>query len=339
MLDSLPQNLNDLPLITSAQRAALPSPTTNVQVVVFDTLNPLARPSRMSTAEFIKFPAGLTVDGSSVTALGIATSTSANALAIGPAGATNPSINVDASTASAATGFNIKSAAAGGGLAVKVISSGTNESLTIDAKGSGTIALNATGTGNVTTPRPVIITSAEAQSFAVGRQGATTPSLEVDSSTASQAAGVKITGLATTAGATIAPLGSTNEPLFIDGKGSGPLHLGSVSTGGVKIGTSGEASAIKGMYQSGNVAVTIPTIADAEISEVAVDVSGAFTMQPAIGDQVLVNPSEALPTDCILCGAYVSATDQVTISFAAKEGGSGVTGAAKNFKMLVIDMT
>jgi hypothetical protein len=77
------------------------------------------------------------------------TSTSANALAVGPAGTTNPSLNVDASTASAATGLNVKSAAAGSGLALTVISSGGNESLTEDAKGSGTISLGNTSTGLV----------------------------------------------------------------------------------------------------------------------------------------------------------------------------------------------
>lgn len=69
-------------------------------------------------------------------------STSANALAVGPAGQTNPSLNVDASTASAVTGLNIKSAASGNGLALTLISSGTNESLTLAAKGTGTITFN-----------------------------------------------------------------------------------------------------------------------------------------------------------------------------------------------------
>ena len=80
---------------------------------------------------------------------GVFTSNSANALAAGPNGTTNPVFNVDASTVSAATGFNVKGAAAGAGVAVSAISSGTNENLTIDAKGSGTITLGGTSTGNV----------------------------------------------------------------------------------------------------------------------------------------------------------------------------------------------
>lgn len=90
---------------------------------------------------------------------------------------------------------------------------------------------------------------------------------------------------------------------------------------------------------SDTVVVAVPTIADAEIDEVAVDVSGGSTFAPKVGDAVVAIPMEALPTSAILCGAYVSATDEVTISFAAKEGGAGVTGANKNFRFLYLDGT
>lgn len=73
----------------------------------------------------------------------------ADALDVGPNGTTNPTLQVDTSTASAATGLKVKSAAAAAGLAVSTISSGTNENLTVDAKGSGTLTLNGTATGNV----------------------------------------------------------------------------------------------------------------------------------------------------------------------------------------------
>ena len=78
------------------------------------------------------------------------TSASANALAVGLAGTSNPAFNVDASTATSATGLNVKSAAAAGGLAVAVISSGTDENLTINAKGAGTIGIGSVSTGVVT---------------------------------------------------------------------------------------------------------------------------------------------------------------------------------------------
>lgn len=103
----------------------------------------------LSGVTTLTLPAGTTIGGSSVAALGTVTSSSANAVAVGPNGTTNPSFNVDASTSSAATGLNIKSAAAAAGLAVSVLSSGTDEALTVDAKGAGLMTLNGTGTGNV----------------------------------------------------------------------------------------------------------------------------------------------------------------------------------------------
>lgn len=76
-------------------------------------------------------------------------STSANALDVGANGATNPVLKVNANTASVATGLTIIGAAAAGGLAVSVISSGTDENLTLDAKGAGTVTINGTSTGNI----------------------------------------------------------------------------------------------------------------------------------------------------------------------------------------------
>lgn len=81
------------------------------------------------------------------------TSTSANSFAVGPAGATNPTLNVDSSAGSCATGWNHVGAAAGSGAGLAVISSGTNENATIDAKGSGTITLGTTSTGNIVLKR------------------------------------------------------------------------------------------------------------------------------------------------------------------------------------------
>lgn len=84
---------------------------------------------------------------------------------------------------------------------------------------------------------------------------------------------------------------------------------------------------------SATIAVTVPSITDPDIASVAASVS-AMDYQPLVGDAVVAIPLEALPTNCRLQGAWVSATDVVTITFGS-EGGS-VTGAAKNFKFLVI---
>jgi|688.fasta_scaffold192195_2 hypothetical protein len=77
------------------------------------------------------------------------TAASATALTVGANGATNPVWTVNSSTASVATGVSVTGAAAAAGVALAVTSSGTNEALKIDGKGSGNISLNSVGTGNV----------------------------------------------------------------------------------------------------------------------------------------------------------------------------------------------
>lgn len=90
-------------------------------------------------------------------------------------------------------------------------------------------------------------------------------------------------------------------------------------------------------YPPANVSVSVPSITDPDIARVQVDVSGSFAVQPAVGDAVIAIPMEALPTNCRLQGAFVSATDQIEIVFGS-EGGN-VTGAAKNFRFLLLDLT
>jgi len=60
---------------------------------------------------------------------------------------TTPAFRVN--TTASGTGIGITPATAGSGIAVAAISSGTNENMTLDAKGSGTITLNGTATGAI----------------------------------------------------------------------------------------------------------------------------------------------------------------------------------------------
>lgn len=92
--------------------------------------------------------------GLGVTGIVNATTASATALAVGRLGATTPAFLVDASTATSITGVKIKSAASGNGVAISAVGE-TNVATTIDAAGSGTITLNATGTGNIIMGRAV----------------------------------------------------------------------------------------------------------------------------------------------------------------------------------------
>jgi len=89
------------------------------------------------------------------------------------------------------------------------------------------------------------ITSAAAAAFAVGPNGSTNPALQVDASTGSMAAGLKVTG-ATAAGTVAAAVISSgsNASLSVDAKGSGTIAIGTVSTGAVTIGAAAGATAI-----------------------------------------------------------------------------------------------
>lgn len=89
----------------------------------------------------------------------IAQGTNAALLSVGQNGGTNPAFIVDTSTASSATGISVKSAAAAGGAALAVISSGLNENLTINAKGSGTITIGSVSTGGITATRAVTLSA------------------------------------------------------------------------------------------------------------------------------------------------------------------------------------
>ena len=113
----------------------------------------------------------------------------------------------------------------------------------------------------------------------------------------------------------------------------GDLHL----NGGLLIGAETEGAAIKAIINSGTISVTVPSIGTAGLGgTVAVDVS-ALTFACAVGDQVIATPIVALPTNCYMTGAYVSATDTITVNFEAI--GGTVTGAAKNFNFLIFDLT
>lgn len=89
------------------------------------------------------------------------TSTSASALVVGRQGATDPVLKVNANTASVATGVEVTGAAAGSRASLAAISSGSNEGLSIDAKGSGTVRLGATSTGQVEFSRNAVPTASD----------------------------------------------------------------------------------------------------------------------------------------------------------------------------------
>ena len=84
------------------------------------------------------------------------TSTSANALAVGPAGITNPALSVHAAVAGATTGIQILGYTAGQGAYIDVTSSAANETLWLRGKGTsgvtigGPLAAGVISSGSIT---------------------------------------------------------------------------------------------------------------------------------------------------------------------------------------------
>lgn len=201
------------------------------------------------------------------------TSSAATALVVGPNGTTNPSFQVDASTGSAVTGLKVKSAASGGGLDLSLISSGSNEALTLEAKGSSALQLNSTtgctgpvqiggaGSGNNATGITItpaaaasgvaaaVVSTGAAENLTVDAKGTGTVTLNGVGGTGAvqvggagsgnNATGVKITPAAAASGVDVAAVSTGgNEVMTIEAKGTSSLKLNATSacTGPVQIG-------------------------------------------------------------------------------------------------------
>jgi len=158
-------------------------PETPVASLARGILDPKGNVLANGRSGVLVLTANTTIGGSSVAALGTITSTNANAFDVGPNGTTNPTFQIDASTSSAATGIKIKSAAAASGIALSTISSGTNESMTIDAKGSGTITLNGTATGAIIAGRTVTLSDPTTPSLTTAASKTNTGYLQINGKT------------------------------------------------------------------------------------------------------------------------------------------------------------
>lgn len=235
------------------------------------------------------------------------TSAAADAIAVGPNGATNPCFQVDGSTSSAATGIKVTGAAAAGGVAVVVTSSGTNENATIDAKGSGTLTLNGTATGAVVVGSVATVASANASALAVGPNGATNPALKVNGSVSSAATGVEVIGRAAAAGASVAVISSgTNENLTIDAKGSGTISLNATGTGNV--------TSPRGIVSTGTAGIGYATGAGGAVEQASSRTTGV-TVNKTAGAITLVSAAGSTsPASFTVTNSTVAATDVVILS-------------------------
>ncbi len=167
------------------------------------------------------------------------TSASATALSVGRLGATTPALLVDASTGTSITGFSVKSAGAGGGVALSAIGE-TNVNMTLDANGSGTITIGSVSTGAITLTRAVTASSTLTATGAL-----TASSTSTFTGLATAVAGIRIGptqagvfSLGTPEAVTIASGAATITRPFIDliGEAATTDTLDSISKAGQTIG-------------------------------------------------------------------------------------------------------
>ncbi len=115
---------------------------------------------------------------------------------------------------------------------------GLNSAVAVDLSGAPTTALAANTTiGGSTVVALGTITSTAAAAFAVGANGATGPSFQVDDSTASQASGVKVVGGTATQAPVIQVISTgSNAGLDLEALGTGKLTLNKTTNTDVQIG-------------------------------------------------------------------------------------------------------
>ena len=158
------------------------------------------------------------------------------------------------------------------------------------------------------------ITSSSATSLAVGLNGATTPAFVVDSSTASQAAGLKVVGATTTGTVAVLTVGGASVNLTVDATGTGTIGIGATSTGRVTITpvttitglatlTAGFTSAAGGILKSGT---AVPATAGAVAAGVPITFySTSLTIEVTSDAPTHVRPKGSI---CINTGGSSGST-------------------------------
>jgi hypothetical protein len=277
----------------------------------------------------------------------------ANALAVGPNGATNPTFDVNTATASAATGLKVTGAAAAAGVAVAALSSGTNESVTIDAKGTGTVTINGVGgtgavqfggaasganaTGITVTPAAAasgvaiaVVSTGGNENVTLDAKGTGTVTINGVGGTGAvqfggaasgnNATGLKITPNAAASGVAVAVVSTgTNESMTLDAKGTGGIILGGVSTGVISLGRGSRSVLVESSLEtsvSTNGALTISAAALLGGFYIHTGTTGTQTTATAAQIDALI-PSPAVG-DSFLCAILPTAAETLA-------GGTGVT--------------
>lgn len=194
---------------------------------------------------------------------------------------------------------------------------------------TGTIGATTPASGAFTTvaaSTSATVTSASANALAVGPTGATAPTFNVDNSVASNVTGLNVQGQVTTAGVFVTALGSTNEPVFLGGKGTGPVYIGGTTTTLAGLQVAQTASRVNDLLITPGATGAIPILAsggagaDANIG-FAVNASGTGSVyvggSTAAAAAVSVAHGTANVNQIILTGTNTGTAPTITV------GGSG----------------
>jgi hypothetical protein len=230
------------------------------------------------------------------------TSASAAAFASGPNGNTNPVFRLVNNITSAATGISVTGRAEAAGVDITVLSSGTNESLFVNAKGSGTILLNGTATGAVL----------------VG--DATNPAFGVTHTT--EGTGWNITSAAAASGVSLTVTSSgTNESGTIDAKGTGTLTLNGTATGAVLIPKGRVTPSVETIAGDGAITIQSGTVLLTKGSAAAITLAAPSAQDGTIIEITSTTDFEHVVT--VTGGLWDgTATTNTTITFPAVAGGA-----------------
>ena len=221
--------------------ATWPATTTANQLLYSSALNTV---SGLATAN----NSVLSTNGSGVPAL---STTLPSGMAAANMSLTTPVIAAGTPTTSGALGFSSGVLTYGDGInnrlvvstdQVQTLSNKTFVAPVLGAATGTSIAIGGCSLGSavICSSGQLFVSSNSSLALAVGANGQTNPVLQVDASSASQAAGLSVKGFAAGSGVSITAISSaTNEGLLINAKGTSGIQIGSTSSGGVAIGSGG----------------------------------------------------------------------------------------------------
>lgn len=184
-------------------------------------------------------------------------------------------------------------------------------------------------------------TSANANALCVGRQGTTTPALNVTGNVSTCVTGLNITARAAAAGVDLdATSSGTDENFRINAKGAGLVNIGSTSTGPVAAGL-GSAKGItvggaKTTVATQNITPTAAQLLGGYISHASTTGAGTNTL-PLAADLDTALGAAAVTGACVVCDYANTGTQTVTLT--TNTGwtlvGTVAVGSGKNARIIM----